>query len=133
MAFLNSLADPTERGQARIAILFLYRQVLNHPLDLPADAPPTAASLPCQERGRAGEGALRRQRGRVGVGASAAITWTRAVCKRPFVRPPAPSASTSVSPVTPSGIASPPTCSKPALSLFSTVQPHLTKRIDART
>lgn len=43
MAFLNSLADAAERGQARLAIHFLYRQVLNRPLDLPSDAPAAVA------------------------------------------------------------------------------------------
>jgi len=43
MAFLNSLADTAERGQARLAIHFLYRQVLNRPLDLPSDAPAVVA------------------------------------------------------------------------------------------
>ena len=43
MAFLNSLADTAERNVARLAILFLYRQVLNRPLDLPSDAPATVA------------------------------------------------------------------------------------------
>ena len=43
MAFLNSLADTAERNAARLAILFLYRQVLNRPLDLPSDAPATVA------------------------------------------------------------------------------------------
>jgi integron integrase len=43
MAFLNSLADTAERNEARLAILFLYRQVLNRPLDLPSDAPATVA------------------------------------------------------------------------------------------
>jgi integron integrase len=43
MAFLKTLANDAERNAARTAILFLYRQVLNRPLDLPADAPPALA------------------------------------------------------------------------------------------
>jgi len=42
LAFLNSIPDTSERGQARLAVLFLYRQVLDRPLDLPPAAPPSA-------------------------------------------------------------------------------------------
>lgn len=42
-AFLDSLASDAERSEARTAILFLYREILNRPLDLPAAAPPAAA------------------------------------------------------------------------------------------
>jgi hypothetical protein len=51
MAFLNSLASAAERTEARTAILFLYRQILNRPLDLPADAP--AALAPAGPRAAA--------------------------------------------------------------------------------
>jgi len=43
LAFLNSLTAAAERTEARTAVLFLYRQVLNHPLDLPADPPAPSA------------------------------------------------------------------------------------------
>jgi hypothetical protein len=43
-AFLDSLSDTAERNAARSAILFLYRQVLNRPLDLPVGAPAALAS-----------------------------------------------------------------------------------------
>lgn len=45
MAFLNSLAGDAERDEARTAILFLYRQVLSRPLELPAAAPITPAAV----------------------------------------------------------------------------------------
>ena len=45
LAFLNSIPDTSERGQARLAVLFLYRQVLDRPLDLPPAAPPSAPHL----------------------------------------------------------------------------------------
>ncbi len=41
-AFLASLTSDAERSEARTAILFLYRQVLNRPLDLPVEAPAAA-------------------------------------------------------------------------------------------
>jgi len=44
MTFLDSLTDVAERSQARLAILFLYRQILNRPLDLPDAAPVVVAS-----------------------------------------------------------------------------------------
>jgi integron integrase len=43
-AFLNTLPDAAERNAARSAILFLYRQVLNRPLELPADVPGAVAA-----------------------------------------------------------------------------------------
>ena len=46
MAFLKTLASDAERGQARTAILFLYRQLLDRPLDLPADPPPPTPQVP---------------------------------------------------------------------------------------
>ena len=45
LAFLNSIPDTSERGQARLAVLFLYRQVLDRPLALPPAAPPSAPHL----------------------------------------------------------------------------------------
>jgi integron integrase len=46
LAFLATLTDPAERGQARLAVLFLYRHVLDQPLDLPADPPPPLPASP---------------------------------------------------------------------------------------
>jgi len=42
--FLNSLTDAAERSQARLAILFLYRHILNRSLDLPADVPDASSA-----------------------------------------------------------------------------------------
>jgi hypothetical protein len=46
MAFLKTLASDAERTEARTAILFLYHQILNRPLDLPTDPPPPLPASP---------------------------------------------------------------------------------------
>ena len=51
LTFLASLTNAAERNAARSAILFLYRQAPNFPLDLPADAP----LPPSSQQGRAEE------------------------------------------------------------------------------